>query len=265
MNLVVLIKQVPDTTEVRIDRETNTLVREGVPSIVNPFDMYAIEEALRMREAAGEGTVTVMSMGPPQVEESLREALALGADRAVLLSDRAFAGSDTWATSYTLAAGVRKLGEFDAILCGKQAVDGDTAQVGPGVSQFLGVPQVTCVRKITIENGSEALVERTLEDGYDVLRLPLPALFTVVKEINEPRLPSLKGKMKAKKAEITVWGSGDLEVDSAELGLDGSPTRVLKIFAPEPRASGTVFEGEVEETVASLAEALVPIVKGEAQ
>jgi len=263
MNAVVLIKQVPDTTDVRIDRETNTLIREGVPSIINPFDMYAIEEALRMREAAGEGKVTVMSMGPPQVESALREAIALGADEAILLSDRAFAGSDTWSTSYTLAAGIRKLGDFDVILCGKQAIDGDTAQVGPGVAQFLGIPQVTYARKLTIEDGGSALVERLLEDGYDVVRTPLPAVVTVVKEINEPRLPSLKGKMKAKKAEITVWSSDDLEVDAAELGLDGSPTRVVRIFAPEAREGGTVFEGEVEDTVKSLVSELTPILKGE--
>ncbi|MFH1690343.1 MAG: electron transfer flavoprotein subunit beta/FixA family protein [Candidatus Eisenbacteria bacterium] len=263
MNVVVLMKQVPDTTDVRIDRETNTLIREGVPSIINPFDVYALEEALRIREGAGEGTVTVMSMGPPQVEVALREAIALGADDAVLLSDRAFAGSDTWSTSYTLAAGLRKLGNYDLILCGKQAIDGDTAQVGPGVAQFLGIPQVTYARKLTIEGKSAATVERMLEDGHDVVKVPLPAVVTVVKEINEPRLPSLKGKMRAKKAEITVWGSGDLDVDPKELGLDGSPTRVLRVFAPEAREGGIVFEGEVGETVESLVKELLPILKGE--
>jgi electron transfer flavoprotein beta subunit len=262
MKAVVLIKQVPDTTDVRIDRETNTLIREGVPSIINPFDMYAIEEGLRIVEGAGEGSVTVMSMGPPQVEDALREAIALGADEAVLLSDRAFAGSDTWSTSYTLAAGLRKLADYDIILCGKQAIDGDTAQVGPGVAQFLGVPQVTYAKKVTVEDGC-ATVERMLEDGYDVVRVPLPAVVTVVKDINEPRLPSLKGKMKAKKAEITVWSSDDLEVDEAELGLDGSPTRVVRVFAPEEREGGTVFEGEVNETVEALVGELVPILKGE--
>jgi len=262
MKAVVLIKQVPDTTDVRIDRETNTLIREGVPSIINPFDMYAIEEGLRIVEAAGEGSVTVMSMGPPQVEDALREAIALGVDEAVLLSDRAFAGSDTWSTSYTLAAGIRKLGDYDVILCGKQAIDGDTAQVGPGVAQFLGVPQVTYAKKVAVEGGS-ATVERMLEDGYDVVRVPLPAVVTVVKDINEPRLPSLKGKMKAKKAEITVWSSDDLEVDELELGLDGSPTRVVRVFAPEEREGGTVFEGEVEDTVEALTKELVPILKGE--
>jgi electron transfer flavoprotein beta subunit len=263
MRAVVLIKQVPDTTDVRIDRETNTLIREGVPSIINPFDMYAIEEGLRIVESAGEGSVTVMSMGPPQVESALREALALGVDDAVLLSDRAFAGSDTWSTSYTLAAGVRKLGDYDIILCGKQAIDGDTAQVGPGVAQFLGIPQATYARKISLNGPKSATVERMLDDGYDVVRVPLPAVVTVVKDINEPRLPSLKGKMKAKKAEITVWSSEDLDVESSELGLDGSPTRVVKVFAPEEREGGTIFEGEVEETVGSLVSALLPILRGE--
>ncbi len=264
MRIVVLIKQVPDTTEVRIDRETNTLIREGVPSIINPFDMYALEEGLRLREAAGEGTVIAMSMGPPQVENALREALAIGVDEAVLLTDRAFAGSDTWSTSYTLAAGVRKLGDVDVILCGKQAIDGDTAQVGPGVARFLGLPQVAYLKKLVLEDGS-CVAERMMEDGHDVLRVPLPALFTVVKDINEPRLPSLKGKMKAKKAEITMWGASDLDVDAAELGLDGSPTRVMTIFAPELKEGGVVFEGEPGETVPRLLDELLPILKGEAQ
>jgi electron transfer flavoprotein beta subunit len=262
MHVVVLIKQVPDTTEVRIDRETNTLVREGVPSIINPFDVYAIEEGLRIRERAGGGRVTVLSMGPPQVEDSLRDAVALGADEAILISDRAFAGSDTWSTSYTLAAAIRKLPGYDVVLAGKQAIDGDTAQVGPGVAQFLGIPQVTYVRKIEIDGGS-AVAERMMEDGYDVLRTPLPAVFTVVKEINEPRLPSLKGKMRAKKAEVPVWGPSDLDVDHAELGLDGSPTRVIRVFAPEAREGGRIFEGGVDEVVESLAREILPILKGE--
>jgi electron transfer flavoprotein beta subunit len=262
MDIVVLLKQVPDTTDVRIDRETNTLIREGVPSIINPFDMYAIEEGLRIRERAGRGTVTVMSMGPPQVEASLRDAIALGVDETILLSDRAFAGSDTWSTSYTLAAGIRKHGRFDVVLCGKQAIDGDTGQVGPGVAELLDVPQVTHVRKIDVAPDGTAVVERLLEDGTDVLRVRLPAVFSVVKEINEPRLPSLKGKMRAKKAEVKVWRSADLDVDAAELGLDGSPTRVIRIFAPEPRPGGRVVKGTVDEIVAELAAELVPIVRG---
>jgi len=265
MKIVVLIKQVPDTTEVRIDPETNTLVREGVPSIINPFDTYAIEEALRISEKLGEGVaeVVVMSMGPPQVETALREALALGVDEAVLLTDRAFAGADTWATSVTLAAGIEKLGDVDVVLCGKQAIDGDTAQVGPGVACLLDIPQVTYVRKIDIE-GDTAVAERMMEDGYDVVRAKLPCLFTVVKEINEPRLPSLKGKMKARKAEITTWGAADLDVDHAQIGLDGSPTRVVKIFSPEQRSEGEVLEGEPDETVPELVARILPVLKGEA-
>ncbi|MBM3307674.1 MAG: electron transfer flavoprotein subunit beta/FixA family protein [Candidatus Eisenbacteria bacterium] len=262
MNVVVLLKQVPDTTDVRIDRETNTLIREGVPSIINPFDMYAIEEGLRLRERAGGGTVTVMSMGPPQVEASLRDAIAMGVDDAVLLSDRAFAGSDTWSTSYTLAAGIRKRGAFDVVLCGKQAIDGDTGQVGPGVAELLDAPQVTHVRKIELGPDGVAEVERLMEDGTDVLRVRPPAVFSVVKEINEPRLPSLKGKMRAKKAEIAVWRAADLEVDARELGLDGSPTRVVRIFAPEARPGGKVLSGTADEVVAELAAELAAVVKG---
>jgi len=263
MKIVVLIKQVPDTTEVRIDPETNTLIREGVPSIINPFDTYAIEEALRLRERAGEGEVVVMSMGPPQVETALREALALGVDSAFLLTDRAFAGADTWATSMTLAAGIRKLGDVDVVLCGKQAIDGDTAQVGPGVACLLDIPQVAYVRKIDVDGG-EALAERMMDDGYDIVRAKLPCLFTVVKEINEPRLPSLKGKMKARKAEITMWGAADLDVDPAQIGLDGSPTRVIRIFSPEQRSAGEMLEGEPDETVPALVSRILPVLKGEA-
>ncbi|MGD2278875.1 MAG: electron transfer flavoprotein subunit beta/FixA family protein, partial [Candidatus Omnitrophota bacterium] len=213
MKIAVLIKQVPNTTDVKIDPETNTLKREGVESVINPFDTYAIEEAVRIKERLGEGEVVVVSMGPPQAEEALREALSLGCDSAILLSDRKFAGSDTWATSYTLSQAIRKIGDCDLIICGKQASDGDTAQVGPGVSTHLDIPQVTYVKKIESIDKSKATVERMTEEGYDIIELPLPAVLTVVKEINEPRLPSLKGKMKAKKAEIAVWTAGDLGCD----------------------------------------------------
>ena len=179
MNIVVCIKQVPDTTDVRIDPATNTLIREGVPSIINPFDMYAIEEALRLREKLG-GKVTVISMGPPQVIDALREAISMGVDDAVLLSDRAFAGADTWATSYTLSMGIRKMGGADVILCGKQAIDGDTAQVGPGVAEFLDIPQVTYVKKIEQIDDKKARVWRMTEEGYEVVDTSLPAMFTVV-------------------------------------------------------------------------------------
>ncbi|MFH0732034.1 MAG: electron transfer flavoprotein subunit beta/FixA family protein [Candidatus Omnitrophota bacterium] len=253
MNIIVCIKQVPDTTNVRINPETNTLIREGVESIINPFDMYAIEEAVRTKEKLG-GKVTVLSMGPPQVETALREAISLGCDEAILLTDRAFAGSDTWATSYTLASAITKIKSFDVIFCGKQAADGDTAQVGPGISAHLDIPQVTYVKKIEkIENGS-ARVERMTEEGFEVIETPLPAVFTVVKEINEPRIPSLKGKMAAKKAQIIKWTIADLGISEKLAGLNGSPTQVVKIFTPQPRSGGEIFHGEIQESVAKLIE-----------
>ena len=251
MNIVVCIKQVPNTTQVRINPETNTLIREGVESVINPFDTYAIEEGVRLREKFG-GKVTVVTMGPPQAETALREALSVGCDEAILVSDRRFAGSDTWATSYVLSQTVKKVGNVDVVLCGKQASDGDTAQVGPGVSTFLNIPQVTYVKKIEEIKENTARVERMTEEGFEIIETPLPCLFTVVKEINEPRLPSLKGKMKAKKAEILKWNAEDLNCDFENLGLDGSPTRVVKIFTPPPRESGVILEGDTQEIVDKL-------------
>src|SRR5690554_4498702 len=221
MKIIVCIKQVPDTTEVKINEETNTLIREGVASVVNPFDLHAVEEGLRLREKYG-GTVTALSMGPPQAAEALREVLSMGVDDAVLLSDRAFAGADTLATSYTLAKGVQKIGGFDLIICGKQAIDGDTAQVGPGLAEKLGVPHVTYVKKIHEIADGRITVERMTEEGSEKIRFPLPGLLTVVKEINEPRLPSLKGKMRAKKAEIPIWSARDVErSEERRVGKEG--------------------------------------------
>ncbi len=259
MNIVVCIKQVPDTTNVRINPETNTLVRDGVQSIVNPFDMYAIEEALRLRERF-EGKVTVITMGPPQAEAALREAISLGADEGILLSDRAFAGSDTLATSYALASGIKKIGNVDVILCGKQAIDGDTAQVGPGISVWLDIPQVTFVKKIEDveeKKGTKYFrLERMTEEGHEVVEAPLPCLLTVVKEINEPRIPSLKGMMRSKKAEIIKWTAADVDADPKKVGLDGSPTQVVRIFSPTPRQGGQVLTGEAAELAAKLCELL---------
>ncbi|NQT32843.1 MAG: electron transfer flavoprotein subunit beta/FixA family protein [Candidatus Omnitrophica bacterium] len=253
MKIVVLIKQVPDTTDVKIDPETNTLIREGVDSVINPFDMYAIEEAIRIKEHLGEGEIVVISMGPPQAEVALREAISMGCDEGILVSDRKFAGSDTWATSYTLSRAIKKIGDFKIILCGKQASDGDTAQVGPGVSVHLNIPQVTYVKKIEKLDKDKATVERMTEEGYDIVETPIPVLLTVVKEINEPRLPSLKGKMRAKKAEIPVWTAEDLACEEDKVGLDGSPTRVVKIFTPPPREGGRLLEGEPDEISKELA------------
>ena len=251
MNIIVCIKQVPETTEVRINPETNTLIREGVKSIINPFDMYAIEEAVRLKEKFG-GKITVITMGPPQAEAALREAISMGVDDGILVCDRAFAGSDTWATSYTLSGAIKKIGEFDLILCGKQASDGDTAQVGPGISAHLDIPQVTYVKKIEETKDKMMRVERMMEEGFEIIETPLPALLTVVKEINEPRLPSLKGMMRSKSAKITVWGQKDLGLDAQKIGLCGSPTQVVKIFTPPQRAGGQMLQGEIPEVVGKL-------------
>jgi electron transfer flavoprotein beta subunit len=251
LRVVACIKQVPDTTEVRMDPVKGTLIREGVKSIVNPFDVYAVEEAVRIKEKHG-ATAAVISMGPPQAEEALRECISVGADDAFLVSDRAFAGSDTWATSLTLSAALRKIG-FDILICGKQAIDGDTAQVGPGIAVHLGLPQATYVRKIReIVPGQKIVLERLLEEGTEVMELPLPCMLTVVKEINEPRLPSLKGKMRAKKAEIKKLTAKDLDLHPEKIGLDGSPTKVMRIFAPPARGHGEVYRGENEETTDKL-------------
>jgi electron transfer flavoprotein beta subunit len=260
MNIIVCIKQVPETTQVKINPETNTLIREGVKSIINPFDMYAIEEAVRLKEKFG-GKATVITMGPPQADAALREAISMGIDEGVLLSDRAFAGSDTWATSYTLSGAIKKIGAFDVILCGKQASDGDTAQVGPGISAHLDIPQVTYVKKIdpALVDKGWVRVERMMEEGFEIIETPLPALLTVVKEINEPRLPSLKGMMRAKQAKITVWTQKDLSLDPQGIGLAGSPTQVVKIFTPPQRTGGQMLTGEAQE----VAEKLVELLKGE--
>ncbi|MDQ7772830.1 MAG: electron transfer flavoprotein subunit beta/FixA family protein [Elusimicrobiales bacterium] len=255
MNIIVCIKQVPNTTDVKIDPATNTLVRDGVESVINPFDAYAIEEAVRLKERLG-GKVTAVTMGPPQAEKALRDAIALGCDEGVLVSDRKFAGSDTWATSYTLSAAIEKLGDYGVIVCGKQASDGDTAQVGPGISAHLDIPQVTYVRKIREINEKTAVVERMTEEGFDVVETPLPCLFTVVKEINTPRMPSIKGMMRARSAKITAWTAADIEADPAALGLDGSPTRVVKIFTPEPRKGGEMISGSAGDVAKELAELL---------
>ena len=258
MKIVACIKQVPDTTDVRIDPETRTLVREGVESITNPFDEYAVEEAILAKEKYG-GEVHVITMGPPQAIEVLKNALAVGADHVYLLSDKAFAGSDTWATAYTLAHAIKKIGHVDLVICGKQAIDGDTAQVGPGVATQLGIPQLTYVskvREIDLEN-KRIVVERMLEDGKEIAESSLPALLTVVKDINEPRLPSLLGIKKAAKAEISTLTASDVAVDKSKCGLEGSPTEVVRVFTPEPRGGGEVLEGELNETIPLLTEKLM--------
>jgi len=256
MEIIVCVKQVPDTTEVKIDPVTNTLIRQGVPSIVNPFDKNAIEAALQLKEAYG-GKVTVLSMGPPQAKDALKECLAMGADAAILISDRAFGGSDTLATSYTLAAAIRKLGAYDIILYGKQAIDGDTAQVGPETAEHLGIAQVTYASKIEVTD-SLATIEREHEEGYEVIEVKLPAVVTIIKTLNyEPRYPTVKGTMKANRAEIPVWTAADLTVKAERLGLTGSPTQVRKIFTPPRRVQGVLIQKDTaREAVADLLQRL---------
>jgi len=258
MNIIVCIKQVPNTTDVKIDPVKNTLIREGVESIINPFDTYAIEEAVRLKERFT-GKVTVITMGPPQAESALKEAISLGCDEGILVSDRKFAGSDTWATSYTLSCAIKKIGAFDIILCGKQASDGDTAQVGPGISTHLNIPQVTYVKKIEEIKDGKARVERMMEEGYDVVETPIPCLFTIVKEINTPRLPSLKGMMRAKSAKIVQWTAADINCTPGNIGLDGSPTRVVKIFTPAPRKGGQILKGDTTELAQKIGDLLKDI------
>jgi electron transfer flavoprotein beta subunit len=252
LRIIVCIKQVPETQEVRLDPMTHTLKREGIAAIINPFDLYALEEGLRVKDSHG-GMVTVLTMGPPQAEVALREALGFGADGAVLLSDRAFAGADTWATALTLARAIEKLGGADLILCGKQAIDGDTAQVGPMLATILGLPYVAWARKLTFGDADATLtVERLLDHGYDAVETSLPALVTVVKEINEPRVPSFKAKLKAKKEVIPVWGLADLGLAPAEVGLSGSFTQVVKVFPPPARGKSEIWTGAPEELAARL-------------
>jgi electron transfer flavoprotein beta subunit len=239
---------VPDTTDIKIDPVTNTLIREGVQSILNPFDSYAIEEAVRLKEAHG-GTVTAISMGPPQVESTLREAVSLGVDEIILLSDRSFAGADTWATSYTLAKAIEKLGEYSLILTGQQAIDGDTAQVGPGIAAHLEIPQTCFVRKIESISNCKVRLQRLMEDGFDTIEMQLPAVISVVKEINTPRLPSLRGKRNAKNAELKVLSAADLDVEESKIGLNGSPTQVMNIFSPKHEKQVERFDGDSDEAV----------------
>jgi electron transfer flavoprotein beta subunit len=255
MNIIVCLKQVPGTTEVKIDPATNTLIRQGIENIINPFDTYAIEEAVCLREKHG-GKVTAVSMGPPQTEAALREAISLGADEAVLLSDRAFAGADTWATAYTLSRAVIKIGRFDLVICGRQTIDGDTGQVGPEIAEMLEVPFVAYVSKIEEIKEGYLRVLRMVEEGHELIETTLPAIITVSKEINVPRLPSLRGIMKSKSAKIPTWGIGELGVDKDMVGLAGSSTQVIKIFFPQRVCVAEILQGTLESKVESLVEKL---------
>lgn len=251
MHIVVCIKQVPDTKNVRIDPDTHTLVRQGVESIINPFDLFAAEAALRLKDRHG-AKITVITMGPPQAETALREVMARGVDEAVLLSDRAFAGSDTWATATALAAAVKKLSPVDLVICGKQAIDGDTAQVGPELATFLDFPQAAWVKGLDLVSERELKIHRQTDEGTEVWKLPLPALITVVRDVGEPRVPSLKHKLRAKKAAIPVWGAADLGLAPDQVGLAGSFTQVVRVFSPPRRSDQILLEGDATQQAEQL-------------
>lgn len=260
MEIVVCLKQVPASAEVKIDPQTGNLVRGSAPAVLNPYDRPAIETAVRLREAYG-GRVTALTMGPPEAAEVLREAVSLRVDDGVLLSDPQFAGADTLATSYTLAQGIRRLireqGRVDLVICGQQSTDGETAQVGPELGEALGWPEVSFVRHLEVEAGGNILVERVVEGGLERLRLPLPAVVTVVKGILPCRVPSLKGMFRARKMVFRTWGAGEIEAEPDRIGAGGSPTRVSRTFAPERIAHGQLLEGSLDEQVRQLVARLV--------
>jgi len=248
-NIIVCAKQVPDTNEIKINPETGTLIRDGVPSILNPDDANALEEALKIKDMDPENVhVTVVSMGPPQAQDMLFECLAMGADEGVLLSDRAVGGSDTWATSNAITATIKKL-DYDIIFAGRQAIDGDTAQVGPQIAEKLDLPQVTYVQKFEISDDKKTVkVERQLEDGYEVIEVGVPCMLTCIKELNTPRYMNTWGIFNPNK-DIKVWSAADVEVDLNTVGLKPSPTNVFRSFTPKPKGKGTMLEGDSEKEI----------------
>lgn len=251
MKILVCVKQVPDTNEVKIDPVKGTLIREGVPSILNPDDANALEAALRLKDQDPATRVAVLTMGPPQAAYVLRECLAMGADDAYLLSDRAFGGADTCATSTTIAAGIRKVPGVDIIFAGRQAIDGDTAQVGPQIAQRLNIPVVTYVQDIKMGNG-KVTVQRQLEDGYEVIESSTPCLLTCVKELNEPRYMSVGSIVDAYRKDIAVWDHAAVGLDPSECGLKASPTQVFRSFTPPQKGKGEMLTGTVGEMAGTL-------------
>lgn len=264
MHIVVCVKQVPDTTEVKIDPKTNTLDRSSAPAIINPYDSHAVEEAVRIKEQFN-GKVTVICMGPPSAIDVIKRCITLGANEGVLLSDRAFAGSDTLATSYILSKGIEtihKKDPVDLIFCGKQAIDGDTAQVGPGIARRLNMPQLTYVNYIVAVDpvNNEIKVHRKLDDAYEVVVSKLPCLVTVEKEINELRYSSLPNMIRATRYQPTILNVNDINADLSMMGLKGSPTSVNKIFAPTQRSGGEIIQGDEQQAIKQLIEKLATAV-----
>lgn len=251
LKIIVCVKQVPNTNEIKVDPVKNTLIREGVESILNNDDANALEEALKIKDQYPDTHITLVTMGPPQAKEMLMECLAKGADEAVLLSDRALGGSDTWATSNAISAGIRKIGDFDIIFAGRQAIDGDTAQVGPQIAEKLGLPQVTYVKEFKIDEDLKTIiVKRALEDGYEVIKVQTPCVLTAIKELNKPRYMSVRGIFDAVKKDIKVWSAKDIEVPLDTVGLDASPTNVFRSFTPVAKGKGKLIEADTEKEAA---------------
>jgi electron transfer flavoprotein beta subunit len=264
IKIVVCVKQVPGTTEIKIDPVTNTLIREGIENIINPFDTYAIEEAVRIKGRFDSENVEVIAitMGPPQSVDILKEAISVGVDRAILLSDKAFAGADTLATAGALAGAINKIEDCGLVILGKQTLDGDTGQVGPQLAQKMEVPFIGYVSGILEIDRNKMKVKRLMEDRYEIFEVNLPAVISVIKDINIPRVPSLRGKIKAKSADIPVWGLKELEIDEKEVGLSGSCTRVARIFTPGVRNETIMIEGTTEEKVEKLSRILKELSTG---
>jgi electron transfer flavoprotein beta subunit len=260
MRIIVPIKQVPETSKVKMDPVTGTMIRTGLESIINPLDLYAIETAIRLKEQTG-GTITIISMGPPQAGKAIREAIAMGCDDGILLSDRAFGGADTWATAHTLALGVQKLGGAELILCGERATDGDTGQVGPAMAAMLDLPLITYVGKIDVRTDGTLQIGRLVEGGREILSVKPPVLLTVVKEIAVPRLPTLRGIQRAKTASLLTWGPVDVDADPEDLGLKGSPTRVVSIQHPQVTRNGEMLVVKDASDVDLAAQKIVDFMK----
>jgi electron transfer flavoprotein beta subunit len=254
--IVVPIKQVPETSNVKMDPENGTMIRKGLEAIINPLDLYALEAGLELKEDHG-AKVTVITMGPNNAETALKEALALGCDDAILLSDREFRGADTWATSYTLSQAIRRLGNYDLIICGERATDGETGQVGPGIAAFLDLPLVTYVRKLYDIKENSISIERLVEEGIEIFHSNLPMVITVVKEIATPRLPTLRGMKKAKQIPIPIWGPTEIDANPNFIGLSGSPTRVVKIQKPKVSRNCVVKIGRTPKDFEEIADDLI--------
>ncbi len=256
VRFIVCVKQVPDTTEVKVDPKTNTLIRDGVPCILNPFDQFALEEAVRLKKEGDE--IIAISMGPPQAKKELMKCLALGADKAILLSDRTLAGADTWATSYTLAQAIRKIGDFDIIFCGYQAIDGDTAQVGPELASQLGIPQITYIESVEELSTRKLIAKSQTDEGYKIVEVRLPVLLTGITPSGfEPRSPPLPRIIKAKQKPFTTWNADDLGGEKDKYGLTGSLTQVIRVYAPPIREKGAMITDEPNKAVEKLMEMLI--------